>query len=897
MKHAKKLLFAPLFALLALALAFAFAAPARAEDFDDPDADNAILGESGGFQVADIPDSDYEGGSIPRMDITFRDTVDPETGEPLTGDEVIDLVNRSEDHSYKATEVSVSITVPPTYDNPEDDLWDGISGYTGETDLELEFIRGRGNSTWQKEKKPYKLKFDSKVDLFGMGKNKHWGLIANYFDQSLTIDRLIGWLGDAMGTLGFTPRGVPVDLYLNGKYYGSYVLMEEVRVDTNRVEIDEVDEDEDDLSSLAITGDYLLGINRKPTARIYEFFTTSRGHAYTYDTPEYGPEPTAAGQVQQQYLKQHMDRVEDAVYTQDLVSPAGESAWDFIDMTTLADYWWIQEFTTNVDGWATPSTYAYKLRDTVAADGTVTVGKLYWGPLWDFDFVWGQINEEGFNNVQAEWVSYLRQDPEFVAYLKERWAVLDSKLEEITREGGLLDAYIAEMQESWDANRELWPTEDHHGWDYSSFKGAIDSLRDAIEARRAWINGHLDELQTTYWRVSFEQDGTELYSQLVLDGEPLLVNEPEIDVPADKLFEGWFTEDGVEYVAEEAVHADAVYYPVLVDASSVTQATEIYFPQGEIWTRRGASIAYEILPADARDKRIEWSSSNEDLIIVRDGYAIADDLPDGVDQAEVIVTARLVGSGAEASIRVVVYRVFGTVPEPDSITFDEAVELEVGEYTPLRYTTEPEVTTLNEEFDLLFEVADESVATVSRYGVVTGVAPGTTTVTVLRQSRETWLYEPVAEIEVTVGEPAVEPETFAITFDLGGGTIDGDAGPLVWMCEKGEVITMPEAPVRDGYTFVCWRGSEYQPGDEYTVEGEHTFTAEWEKNASPQPGGDQPGGDTTPQGGGDAAPQGGRGGNNVPRTGEAAPVTPALAGLACVVCAAGALVKRRLYTT
>ena len=47
-------------------------------------------------------------------------------------------------------------------ENPEDGLWDGASGYTGESNLELEFIRGRGNSSWRVEKKPFKLKLDKK---------------------------------------------------------------------------------------------------------------------------------------------------------------------------------------------------------------------------------------------------------------------------------------------------------------------------------------------------------------------------------------------------------------------------------------------------------------------------------------------------------------------------------------------------------------------------------------------------------------------------------------------------------------------------------------------------------------------------------------------------------------
>ena len=70
-----------------------------------------------------------------------------------------------------------------------------------------------------------------------------------------------------------------------------------------------------------------------------------------------------------------------------------------------------------------------------------------------------------------------------------------------------------------------------------------------------------------------------------------------------------------------------------------------------------------------------------------------------------------------------------------------------------------------------------------------------------------------------------------ITFDLGGGTLNGSEGPIVWRVREGQVIKLPEAPVRDGYRFVEWHGSSYQPGDEYQVEGDHTFTAAWRAQA------------------------------------------------------------------
>ena len=65
-----------------------------------------------------------------------------------------------------------------------------------------------------------------------------------------------------------------------------------------------------------------------------------------------------------------------------------------------------------------------------------------------------------------------------------------------------------------------------------------------------------------------------------------------------------------------------------------------------------------------------------------------------------------------------------------------------------------------------------------------------------------------------------------ITYDLNGGTLNGETGKVAVKVNNGTVITLP-APTRDGYTFDYWEGSKYNAGDQYTVNGDHTFKAVW----------------------------------------------------------------------
>lgn len=79
-------------------------------------------------------------------------------------------------------------------------------------------------------------------------------------------------------------------------------------------------------------------------------------------------------------------------------------------------------------------------------------------------------------------------------------------------------------------------------------------------------------------------------------------------------------------------------------------------------------------------------------------------------------------------------------------------------------------------------------------------------------------------------------EYFDITYDPCGGNFDGSTSVITEKHAKGSVISIHEAPVREGYTFLYWQGSEHYPGDEYTVAEDHTFVAVWEKENVPETG-------------------------------------------------------------
>ena len=81
--------------------------------------------------------------------------------------------------------------------------------------------------------------------------------------------------------------------------------------------------------------------------------------------------------------------------------------------------------------------------------------------------------------------------------------------------------------------------------------------------------------------------------------------------------------------------------------------------------------------------------------------------------------------------------------------------------------------------------------------------------------------------------PHLEPEKYTLTFDLSGGTLNGQTGAITFEYTEDEIITLPR-PSRQGYTFDYWEGSRYEAGADYIVTEDHKFTAIWKKDPDDQ---------------------------------------------------------------
>ena len=105
---------------------------------------------------------------------------------------------------------------------------------------DLDFLfRGRGNWSWDKEKKGYRIKFNSKQNLFGNCESKHWAIIASYTDVTILRNKMSFGMVDVLDEIYYVTSCVNLEVFINGEYRGVYSLVELPRAEKDKMNIDE----------------------------------------------------------------------------------------------------------------------------------------------------------------------------------------------------------------------------------------------------------------------------------------------------------------------------------------------------------------------------------------------------------------------------------------------------------------------------------------------------------------------------------------------------------------------------------------------------------------------------------------------------------------------------------
>lgn len=223
-------------------------------------------------------------------------------------------------------------------------------------------IKGRGNGTWIQTKKPYQIKFDEKVDLFGMGKAKKWYLLANAMDYTNVRTEVAAYL-EKMLEMKYIYDGNFIELYIDDEYRGLYYITHAVEIGKNSVDLR-------DPLGILVELDNLYG-------QFEEYYTTLNGDLITIkDITTTANKELAINEFMSAY-----DDFETAVNSKDY-----KRIDEVVDVDSFAKYYLLSEFSVNPDAYWT-SFYFYK-------DGAKD--KIHVGPAWDFDLAFGNKRWENW---------------------------------------------------------------------------------------------------------------------------------------------------------------------------------------------------------------------------------------------------------------------------------------------------------------------------------------------------------------------------------------------------------------------------------------------------------------------------------------------------------------------
>lgn len=383
-----------------------------------------------------------------------------------------------------------------------------------------------GNSTSLMPKLAYHVKLNTSADLLsamglncgyvtGSGspvcdKSKSFVLLADYDDKTLlrdwsasalalSIPNGKGYLASPAGSptpsgsstiVPWAPHSVFVELYLNGIYEGVYQLIEQIKIDSHRVNVKSMAVT--DVSGNSVTGGYLMEFDFRRDADAW--FNTANTWPIDIDDPDYVPVvPEQYG-----YISSYVQSAEAALFSGAYTDTA--HGWSsYFDTAAAVNYYIVNDLLENWDsGRLAASAYLYKDRNNPL---------LYFGPVWDFDVAIGNASgwpaEDAtipWMQTQSSWFARLFSDPAFRAAATKQWNQLNKN--------GIFDQWLAAIRQqsttleaAQASNFTRWPMFGIPFWVNNGARETYDDevtwMIDFIQLRRDYLDSQFNPRPVT----------------------------------------------------------------------------------------------------------------------------------------------------------------------------------------------------------------------------------------------------------------------------------------------------------------------------------------------------------------------------------------------------------------
>lgn len=331
-------------------------------------------------------------------------------------------------------------------------------------------VRFHGSSSQGYPKKSFALTLDAPARWLGMQERRDWVLNAAFVDRSLMRHKLSYDLFRCLSTNGqprFAAASRFVEVNLNGRYHGAYLLMERV---------DQV----------------LLGFRPYDTkatnqACIYKAIDHtadfSRPDREGFDQRE--PDP-AAGEYWPplEQFTRFASRAKDAEFFHAETGIASR-----LDVDSTVDFHLLVLLTSNMDGHDKNFMFARNAPTTA-----VPKPRFFFVP-WDYDATFGR-NWEASRVGTTAWLSNhlldrLLRDPAYRQKFKARWQQLRAQEFSEANLGRLMDENTRTLGEAVQRNAARWRTLDGPYPDRLTFEEDLRQMKRWVAARTQWLDAEI----------------------------------------------------------------------------------------------------------------------------------------------------------------------------------------------------------------------------------------------------------------------------------------------------------------------------------------------------------------------------------------------------------------------
>ena len=372
-------------------------------------------------------------------------------------------------------------------------------------------IKGRGNSSWStpsfyyNPKNPYRLKFAESVKPFGMKKGKNWNLIAQKQTGSL-LTNAVAMKAARLAGAAAANDVIPVELYMNGEYRGSYIFTQKVGMANNSV-----DYDDESQAALFELDEY---------SETGQFRSDSYYLPVNIKDPEFGEDETL---LDYDGVRAEFNRFETAVYE-------GTNFERFVDIDMLTRYMLLNELVLNTELGHPKSTF-------LSRENLNHLSSRYtFGPGWDFDWSYGYESAGSYciSGATRDFFSYhtgkpgnlffsaLWRSSEWVQYhYSQLWAeFIDKHLQELI---DFVDDYYAYARSSFENNAYLWGDGDSYQYEQE------------VANMKSWLYERAHHIMSTL--PTYAPDAAVPYSYGDINGDELIDDDDRV-VMLDMLLGG-----------------------------------------------------------------------------------------------------------------------------------------------------------------------------------------------------------------------------------------------------------------------------------------------------------------------------------------------------------------------